>query len=115
MRGEGISGSARERDARDAAFGVPPRCDGGSRLARHWAVALLAGLTIIGCSEARAQQGPFLYVPNSGGANQITVIDSQTNAILQSFATTDPGTIAGPPAQPAPPAVAATPARPHSP
>jgi hypothetical protein len=76
----------RRRCAGDAfAFGrsirlattVRPAMTRAALLGGVWLGALAAFAT----DDAQAQQGPFLYVPNSG-SNSVTVIDTPTNTTV---------------------------------
>ena len=57
----------------------------GRRSARFLSYASILTIVALASGAARAQQGPFVYVPN-GGSNDVSVIDAPTNAVV-------PGTI----------------------
>jgi YVTN family beta-propeller protein/autotransporter-associated beta strand protein len=86
VRAVATRGARRHRRAPDAfRFGgsirlaaiVRPAMTRGALLGGVWLGALAAGAT----EGAHAQQGPFLYVPNSA-SNSVTVIDTPTNTTV---------------------------------
>jgi YVTN family beta-propeller protein len=54
------------------------------RSKRHVAfvAALLAGSSLAAVEMAQAQSGPLLYVPNSSGAFDVSVVDTPTNTLV---------------------------------